>query len=264
MNENNLKDYLDFAKRAVIEAAKFIETKKISGYKIIRKDIKELVTEIDMAAQSQLINSIKKETGCHSIMTEEIRDLKLVDSECWIIDPMDGTHNFIAGLPFYCIAVGYMYGGEMMLGAIYFPESKNLYYAQKGKGAFRDTNRIYVSSNTDITKSIVAYDNQFYLVKNSISNFIKIQEKVFTTRILGVASRDACYVAEGILDARIWNFTKLCDVAVGGLIVQEAGGKVTDFSGNKLNFQSIKNVVVSSRKFHDELISILKDEEAYG
>ena len=112
------------------------------------------------------------------------------------------------------------------------------------------------SINSALTTN--AHTAQFYLAEQSIENFIKIQEKVFTTRVLGVASRDACYVAEGVLDARIWNNTKLCDIAAASLIIKEAGGTITDFNGNALNLLNIQDVVCSSGKFHNEILSILK------
>ncbi len=257
MEKNKLQTYLAYAKEAVFEAGKLIKTKKMTGYRVIRKDMKELVTEIDMAVQAQLINYLGSKTDCHTFISEEKSVPEIRGNDCWIIDPLDGTHNLVAGLPFYGTSVAYLKNNEIMLGAIYFPESEDLYYAQKDRGVFKNNCRISVSINDDIEKSIVAYDNQFYLSQNSIANFVKIQEKTFTVRILGVASRDACYVAEGILDARIWNSTKLCDVAAGALIVKEAGGKATDFSGNEVNLQSVKDVIVSNGRVHNEIVNIL-------
>jgi myo-inositol-1(or 4)-monophosphatase len=217
-----------------------------------------MVTEIDMEVQTYLVDYLKSQTGCNTVISEELRLEELNQNNFWVIDPLDGTHNFISGLPFYGISAAYIKNNEILLGAIYFPQSEDLYFAQKGGGAFKNEQHISVSTNNDIEKSIVAYDNQFYLAKKSVDNFIRVQEKVFTTRIFGVATRDACFISEGILDARIWNNTKLCDVATGALIVEEAGGKVSDFSGKELNFQSISDVVFSSGKFHNELIKLLK------
>ncbi|MBA7576046.1 Fructose-1,6-bisphosphatase/inositol-1-monophosphatase [subsurface metagenome] len=261
MEKNKIQTYLAYAKKAVLEAGKLVETKKIAGYRVIRKDVKELVTEVDMVVQAQLIDYLSSKTDCHLFISEEKSVLEVGSNDCWIIDPLDGTHNFIAGLPFYSISVAYLGNNEIILGVIYFPQSGDLYCVQKGHGAFKNNCRINVSINDDIEKSIVAYDNQFYLAQESIANFVKIQEKTFTVRILGVASRDACYVAEGILDARIWNSTKLCDIAAGTLIVKEAGGKATDFSGNEINLQSVKDVIVSNGRFHNEIVDILNGGE---
>ena len=96
-------------------------------------------------------------------------------------------------------------------------------------------NQISVSSNLDLEKSIVAYDNQFYLDKSMMINYQKLVESVFTTRIFGSANRDACFIAEGVLDARVWNATKVYDIAAGSVIVDEAGGLVTDFNAQDIN-----------------------------
>jgi len=261
IEEGKLNNYLDVAKKAVVKVGEFIEAEKRKGYRVIRKEKNELVTEIDVLAQAQLINLLKEESECQTFIAEEKRMLDLSEDDFWVIDPMDGTHNFIAGLPFYGVSLAYLYHGATMLSAIYFPESKELYFAQKGKGAFCNNKPIQVSSNGSLAKSIVAYDNQFYLTKNSLANFIKLQESVFTTRILGVAARDACFVAEGVLDARIWNSTKLCDIAAGGLIVAEAGGRVTDFSGRPVDFRAVRDVIASSGRFHDDLVKILNSDE---
>lgn len=261
MEKDKLKIYLEHAKNAALEAGKLIEAKERTGYKIIRKHIKELVTEIDMVVQSQLVNYLQANTNCYTVFSEEVRISEIENKDCWVIDPLDGTHNFVAGLPFYGVSIAYVEQGEIVLGVIYFPKSKDLYYARKGGGVFRNNKRIRVSSNNDIEKSIVAYDNQFYLTKDVLSNFQKIQEKVFTIRILGVASRDACFVAEGTLDARVWNSTKLYDIAAGALIVKEAGGQATDFSGSELRLQAIKDVIISSGGIHAELVNILRKDK---
>jgi myo-inositol-1(or 4)-monophosphatase len=262
MQGDKAAEYLKLAKEAVVDAGRLVEAKKEQGYRVVRKEIKEMVTEIDVEVQAQLINYLDERTGGGSFVSEETRGPGSFPASAWIIDPLDGTHNFIAGLPFYGISIGYIHDGEIMLGAIYFPGSNDLYWAQRGQGAFKNGKKIWVSNNADIAKSIVAYDNQFHLDDRSIKNFISIQERVFTTRILGVATRDACFIAEGTLDARIWNSTKLCDVAAGTLIVEESGGRVTDFKGDKLNFRSVKRVVASSGKFHDELLWIINKGES--
>ena len=141
---------------------------------------------------------------------------------------------------------------------VHFPETGELFYAEKGHGAFRNGVRIAVKPVMDLEKSIVAYDNQFHKGRRTLDNFIRVQERVFTTRILGVATRDACFVAQGVLNARIWNATKLCDVAAGSLIVQEAGGRVTDFRGAALDIAAVRDVVASDGSIHDALLALLE------
>ena len=176
---------------------------------------------------------------------------------CFIIDPIDATHNLIAGLPFYNISIGYVKNNAIIFGLIYFPDSKDIYHAYKGKGAYKNLNQISVSTNIDIEKSIIAYDNQFHLDQSIMINYQKLVESVFTTRILGSANRDACFIAEGVLDARVWNSTKVYDIVAGSIIVNEAGGLVTDFNAQPINLGNINKVVMSNGGIHEELIKLI-------
>ena len=127
-------------------------------------------------------------------------------------------------------------------------------------GAYKNNEKIKVSKNSDIRKSIVAYDNQFYKGEKIIRNYENIVKSVFTTRILGSACIDSCYISDGSLDARILNSTKIYDIAAGSRIVEEAGGIVTDFHGEKINFSKVKSVILSSGMFHNKLLKIISAE----
>jgi len=244
--------------KIIKNAGELVEKLKREKYRVIRKSSKELVTEIDMAVQKYLEASIKDITKIPIFFEEDnIINHTELPSECFIIDPIDATHNFIAGLPFYNISVGYVKDNKVEFGLIYFPYSKNIYHAFKGKGAYRNDKKIHVSSNDSIEKSIVAYDNQFHLEKDAMNNYQKVVSKVFTTRILGSANCDACFVAEGVLDARIWNATKMFDIVAGSIIVKEAGGLVSDFNSKSIDLFHVKEVIMSSSSIHASVLDIL-------
>ncbi len=253
-----LNEYFNAARNAILKAGNYIEHEKHKNYKIIRKEIRELVTEVDIHSQQIIIESLSQNTDCENFQSEETRVTKQYENSYWIIDPLDGTHNYIAGLPFYGVSIAFAVNKEIVMGLMYFPSTDELYTAIKGQGAFKNDKPIQVSKNCSLEKSIIAYDNQFHKAKFCMENFMCIQSKVFTTRILGVATRDASFIADGILDARVWNNTKLCDIAAGAIIVKEAGGKATDFQGKNLNAYNIKDVVISSGKFHNEILELLK------
>jgi myo-inositol-1(or 4)-monophosphatase len=253
---------LESAKRGARAAGELVEARKRQGYRVIRKEVRELVTEIDMAVQNQLIEHLSAHSECRQFLSEERRQSDDSMRDFWVLDPLDGTHNFVAGLPFYGISVAYVRDGEILLGVVHFPGSGELFWATKGGGAFRDGDRVFVDPVNDLEKSIVAYDNQFHKDPKILENFIRVQERVFTTRVLGVATRDACFVAEGALSARVWNSTKLCDVAAGALIVEEAGGRVTDFSGRPLDVTAVRDVVASNGRVHDALLGLLEADPA--
>ena len=146
------------------DAGHLVESLKKKNFRIIRKSSKELVTEIDMAVQKFLEKSIRDISEIPIFFEEDkFIDKKKLPPECFIIDPIDATHNFIAGLPFYNISIGYVKENEIIFGIIYFPYSENIYHAFNGHGSFKNNSNIYVSNNDSIEKSIIAYDNQFHL-----------------------------------------------------------------------------------------------------
>jgi len=257
-NEMTSHDLYQACQKIVIEAGVIIETEKKREYKIIRKSRKELVTEIDLIVQSYLSEALDAINDC-AIFYEEDKSQgnKILSKECFIIDPIDATHNLVAGLPFYNLSIGYVKDGVPVFGIIYFPYSKDIYHAYKGEGAYKNLDKISVSKNTVLEKSIIAYDNQFHLDQSIMINYQKLVESVFTTRILGSANRDACFIAEGVLDARVWNSTKVYDIVAGSIIVNEAGGLVTDFNAQPINLGNINKVVMSNGGIHQELLELI-------
>lgn len=252
------QDLYKACQKIVFEAGAILETEKKREYKIIRKSRKELVTEIDLIIQNYLSESLGAINDCAIFYEEDkTQGNAILPEECFIIDPIDATHNLVAGLPFYNLSIGYVKDSVLMFGIIYFPYSKDIYHAYQGKGTFKNLEQIYVSKNTVLEKSIIAYDNQFHLDQSTMINYQKLVESVFTTRILGSANRDACFIAEGILDARIWNSTKVYDIVAGSIIVTEAGGHVTDFNAQLINLDNINRVVMSNGGIHEELIELI-------
>ncbi len=258
LNEITAHDLYLACQKIVVEAGAIIETEKKREYKIIRKSRKELVTEIDLIIQSYLSESLGAINDCDIFYEEDkTQGSEMLLQECFIIDPIDATHNLVAGLPFYNLSIGYVKDSVLMFGIIYFPYSKDIYHAYKGKGAFKNLEQISVSQNTVLEKSIIAYDNQFHLDDSAMKNYRKLVDSVFTTRILGSANRDACFIAEGVLDARVWNSTKVYDIVAGSIIVSEAGGSVTDFNAQPINLSNINRVVMSSGGIHQELLELI-------
>ncbi len=170
-----------------------------------------------------------------------------VDLEC---------QNVISGLPNFGVSIALASKKEFLLGVIYLPYFDEMYYAVKNQGAFMNGEKIQVSKNNDLEKSMIAFDNQFYLNKKSFDVYKKIVDACFTTRILGSAVYDFCLIASGKVDARVWNNTKVFDFAAGLTILNEAGGKVTDFSGNQVNLGT-HDILGSNSFVHQELLSTI-------
>lgn len=255
MIENNKE--LNAAIEAIQKAGDVLRRNFGQKYRIIRKSPREMVSEVDMQSQKAILDILSIHFPEYGIITEEKTSEIDLNGDNWIIDPLDGTHNYIAGLPFSGISIGLTKGNEFRLGVIFFPMEDRLYYGVIGQGAFLNHQRIEVASNPELSKSIVSFDNQFHLNKNSFDYYKKLTERAFTTRILGTATNDMCMTAEGKLGGRIWVNTKICDIAAGIVIVTEAGGKVTNFDGSLCTMES-KQVIASNGKIHDELMEIVR------
>jgi len=232
------------------------------AHKIRKKNPVSLVTEIDMESDLRVRRMIQRSFPDHRILTEELNPVESVSSYRWIIDPLDGTTNYAHGIPFFGISIGLEYKGEMVLGGIYNPVLNELFYAEKGKGAFMNGKRIRVSKTNSLIDSLVVtgfpYDRRekagYYL--KFIQPFI---EKTRGIRRLGAAAIDLAYVACGKFEG-YWEFNlKPWDMAAGLLIVQEAGGKVTDFKGDPIQASRPNQLLSSNGKIHDLLLDVLKN-----
>ncbi len=254
MTQNN---EIDKAIEAAKAAGEVLKRNFGQKYRVIRKSPKEMVSVVDMEAQKAILDILEPNFPDYGIITEERTGSVDKDGKNWIIDPLDGTHNYIAGLPFSGISIGLAQGNDFLLGVILFPMEDRLYYAIKGEGAFLDGQPIEVSPSTEMSKSIISFDNQFHLNPRSFDYFKRLTERAFTTRILGTATNDMCMTAEGKLGGRIWVNTKICDIAAGIVIVTEAGGKVTCFDGKPCTLDS-RQVIASNGKIHDELLEIVR------
>ena len=211
-----------------------------------------------MLVQHFLLEALESELGKVHVLSEEMREFDKEVENYWSIDPIDGTHNFIAGLPFYGISAAYIEDNRVKVGVIYLPEFNQLFYASEANGSFVNGVKMASSELVDLSKAIISYDNQFYLSDKSIANLNMVIDSSFTTRIHGSSVVDAAFVAQGKLSARIYNATKLCDIAAGSLLVEESGGKVTDFDGNDLDLKNVTTVIMSAEKIHQDLLTLLK------
>ncbi len=245
---------------AAIDAAQaagvFLKQHFGQKYRVIRKSPKEMVSVVDMKAQKAILEVLEPRFPGYGIITEEKSSSVDKNNKNWIIDPLDGTHNYIAGLPFSGISIGLAQGDDFLVGVILFPMENRLYYAVKGEGAFLNHEPIHASGNPELSKTIVTFDNQFHLNEKSFAYYQRLTERAFTTRILGTATNDCCLTAEGKIDGRIWVNTKICDIAAGIVILTEAGGRITEFDGKPCTLES-RQVIASNGSIHQELMEVV-------
>jgi len=248
-------------KEAAMAGVGAIAAEKKKGISGSEKSPKEFVTNCDLASEKAIMDILKRNYPDSSILSEEAGEIK-GNGLMWIIDPIDGTHNFMFGLPMYGISIAayQMEQNKIIAGVIYLPEFDAMYAALLGGGAFLNDKGISVSKRENLTDCMVAYDNQFHKHKAMLINLGKLAPSCFTVRIFGSAVCDLAHVAEGVLDARVFHNTKLVDFAAGSLIVREAGGKVTNFKGEDVNLKTT-DVVASNGKIHEQLCALLNSDQ---
>jgi myo-inositol-1(or 4)-monophosphatase len=170
MFREKMKEELDAAVKAAKKAGEIL--KKYSGqpFRVLRKSFHELVSEADLKAQAAIFEVLQ---ACHfgyGMVTEEKTPSGQIKGINWIIDPLDGTHNYVAGLPFSGVSIALAREDDLLLGVIYFPAEDLLFQAVKGNGAYKNGERISVSNNDELAKAVVNFDNQFRLRKNRREN----------------------------------------------------------------------------------------------
>lgn len=236
------------------------------GYKL--KGRANPVTIADMESQNIITSLIIKNFPNDSVVSEENLNILNSTSRLWFIDPLDGTVNFSHSFNHFSVSIAFIYEGEVKVGVIYDPFKKELFWAKKNNGSFLNSKRIFVSKVKKLSDSLLAtgfaYDRaqkaEFYC--KFYSEFMKISHDI---RRCGAASLDMAYVACGRLDG-YWEFNlKPWDVAAGKLIVEEAGGLVSDFNGLRFrgDINSImkwgEELLVSNGKLHKQMINVIKN-----
>ena len=253
-----MSDFTDAAISAAKKAGEIVMDNFEKKKQVHHKEAKELVTNVDVEAEGAIIKTIKEKFPNHKFESEELgKEKYTAEDYVWIIDPLDGTHNYTYGVPFFNTSIALARGGQLILGAIYDPVHDKMYYAERGKGAFVNGRPTHVSDRSKLSEALVMYDNQFHKRDDMFPNLLKLYPKIFTVRISGSAATDACLVASGVADARIWHKTKVVDVAAGVVIAEEAGGKATDFKGNPLQLGGTE-AIISNGNILPELVATLR------
>lgn len=216
-----------------------------------------LVTNVDREAEKLIIDRIKNHYPEHTILAEESGLSNKSQDYLWLIDPIDGTTNFVHGYPSFGVSIGLVIKGAPTLGVVLELPSKNLFSAYKGNGAFKNNSRIYVSKTPSLTKSLLTtgfpYDHGEKWAAN-MELFKYFTDKTQGVRRLGAASIDLCHVACGSIDG-FWEFDlKPWDTAAGITIVSEAGGKVTRMDGELFNIYD-DQILASNGIIHQDLTS---------
>lgn len=234
---------------------------KLTQRQIVSKGLSDYVTEIDHLCEKEVIGIIHKKFPDHAILAEESGQGK-EKSECrWIIDPLDGTTNYIHGFPFFSVSIGLEVRGQRQIGIVYDPLHDELFHAEKGKGAFLNGKKISVSRRTDPREALIATGFPFRIHKRLdeyLPTFRAILLEVAGLRRAGSAALDLAYTACGRVDG-FWEMgLSPWDICAGALLVEEAGGIFSGFRGETAIDQR-GDVVCGSPTIHHFLRQKLKE-----
>lgn len=227
---------------------------------ISEKTQNDFVTQVDRLSEETIITQIKKSYPDHAIFAEESGYMKGFNEDyCWVIDPLDGTRNFMHGVPHFAISIAVMKKGAVELGLVYDPIRQELFTATRGQGAYLNSRRMRISANKKFEQTLIGTGFP-YKNKEKIHTYLKTFQTVFANggdiRRAGSASLDLAYVASGRLDAFWESDLQIWDVAAGALMIKEAGGMVTDFKNGE-NYLEGGTIVAGNPKTHKELLQII-------
>ena len=252
---------LNIAVKAARRAGAIINraSQDIGTLTIKSKNFNDFVSEVDVAAERAIIDTLKDAYPTHGFLGEESGSTSNESDFIWIIDPLDGTTNFLHNFPQYCVSIALQHKGEITQAVIYEPNRNDLYTATKGRGAFLNDKRIRVSKCDKLQESLIGTGFPFRDFKHLdtyMSMFKSMLQKTTGIRRPGSAALDLAYVANGSLDG-FWEIgLSPWDIAAGGLLVREAGGIISNLNGKDGWLQS-GNVLAASPKIYDAMVETL-------
>ena len=251
---------LDFAIRVARDAGRLLRDRLGSGFDVEHKGAINLVTEVDLASEKLIRETISTYYPRHEILAEEGGLTETQSEYRWIVDPLDGTTNYAHGYPMFCVSIALERAGETILGVVYDPMREELFSAERGLGATLNNRAIRVSKTDQLMKSILSTGFPYDIRTSQLTNLDHWANFAMNAQALrrdGAAALDLCYVACGRFDG-FWELNlSPWDTAAGTLIVTEAGGRVTNFTGGPFsNYEP--EVLASNVLIHDRMIEVLK------
>ena len=254
--------HINLIVKACTKASRYLirDFGEIENLQVSTKAPGDFVTSADRRTEKILIEELQKSHPDYGIVTEESGVInKSNNKNKWIIDPIDGTMNFLNGIPQFAISVGYEEDNEIKCGVIFNPIANEMYLAEKGNGAYLNNSRIRVSNKKNIKDSIIVTGGpkQNSKIKEKIfSEYINVSKNVSNVRKFGSAALDMAYVASGRFDGYWQRELNYWDIAAGIIIIKEAGGFVNFFEYDS-NFPLKRNIITSNSNIHEELKDLI-------
>jgi myo-inositol-1(or 4)-monophosphatase len=242
-----------------MQGAKILTRYYETGLTARHKGEVDLVTQADLKSQKAILGVLSKAFPDHAILAEEenFGHDRSLDGPIWVIDPLDGTTNYAHGFPMFAVSIGYREQGQTQFGLVYHPLLRELFIAHRGKGARRNGKKIHVSTIAKLSSSLVATGfpyNRRTSPENNLNMFCYFEMAAQCVRRAGAAVLDLANLACGRLDGFWEPNLAPWDICAGSLLVEEAGGKITDFSGNPITDLWCREMVASNGKLHGEML----------
>jgi myo-inositol-1(or 4)-monophosphatase len=259
----DIESFVKVGMEVIREAGNLLLHRLHSDLEISHKGAVNLVTDVDLASEELIVTRILEAFPTHSILAEERHKNVPSRSVTWVIDPLDGTTNYAHGYPVFSVSIGLEISGEVEWGAVFDPVRKELYAARRGSGAECNGVSLRVSKVQSLGASLLATGFPYDIrtsEQNNLDNFCTFALRSQGVRRSGSAALDLCHVACGRLDG-FWEL-KLnpWDCAAGYLMVREAGGAVTNFSGRSGSIYE-GEVIASNGRIHEEMVNILTNDK---
>jgi len=269
INSSPHKETYLFALSLAREGGKLIRDTFNTPKNITYKSHVDLVTETDQAVEKLLMGRIKDRFPDHTFVAEEsvsagIFPEELSDRPTWLIDPVDGTTNFVHQFPFTCVSIGFAVNKIVVLGVVFNPVLNEMFSGVRGCGAYKNGVKLQVSHNDELKRSLLAtgfaYDRSDAVIEPMIERFRRCIKSVRDIRRAGSAALDMCYVAAGVLDCYYEVGVHAWDIAAGALFVEEAGGVVSYVDGRRPLDICKREVLVSNKHLHEKLIAMINQK----
>lgn len=252
---------LDEVKTLALRAGEILRAGYGQVHQVEMKGLTDPVTETDKRSEAFIVSYIKEHYPDHSIVAEESGLHQGSNGSCWYIDPLDGTVNFAHGVPIFCVSIAYTEDKVTKLSAVYDPSRDELFFAEKEKGAWLNDRKLKVAQSTELIRSLSVtgfpYNQKSVEMQEALELYKKFCLQAQACRRFGSAALDLCYVAAGRMDIYFELDLRMYDIAAGILLVQEAGGVVTNFAGSPDYQVKPISIVATNQQLHPQVLQVI-------
>jgi myo-inositol-1(or 4)-monophosphatase len=257
--------FLATAIEAVVRAGDIQMAKFGGDFRVDKKGAIDLVTEVDVEVERMFRAMVSERFPDHQVLAEEMGGMTGVPAgPCWVFDPIDGTTNFTHGLPIFCASLALEIDGAAEVAAVYDPNRRELFTAERGEGASLNGHPIHVSTTRRLVDAMLVTGFPYDVhgrIEEIVGLFARFVGRARAVRRLGSAAIDLCYIAAGRMDGFWERDLKPWDIAAGALIVAEAGGDVTNMDGRPFASRG-RDVLATNGLLHDDMLTVIADFQA--